>query len=154
MASDRQPKAAVTPADRQIRTGGDPDETDTAHPAWQFHRWDLDHKLWGWRKLDLKDWIRVLAQLQNIETMTWAEIKRAAGGRSAGTNSHSLDLEDFCAEAKARWTQLRLDDWDVIFSLRLQGKLRIYGIRDGRALKVIWHDPFHGDKGGAYPLKN
>lgn len=30
-----------------------------------------------------------------------------------------------------------------LFSLHIDGKTRIYGIRDGRALKLLWYDPDH-----------
>lgn len=156
MAGERRPKAAVPiPAHRQVRTGGiDPNESDKSCPAWQFHRWDLEHQHWGWRKLDLKEWISVLGQLQQFETMTWGAIKSAAGGKGEGkgTNSHHINLSKFCKDAQERWAKLRLEQFDEVFSLRLQGKLRIYGIKEGRALKVVWHDPHHGDARGAYQL--
>ena len=40
------------------------------------------------------------------------------------------------------------------FSLRLTATTRIYGIRDRRALKLLWYDPHHGTTARAvYPVR-
>lgn len=116
----------------------------------------MDHKLWGWNKLTPKLWFRqILPALKAIEGMTWASLKGAAGGRAQGTNHHSLSVDECTKTARDRLVVLRLDDYDQIFSLRLANTVRIYGIRDGRALRIIWHDPYHGENRRAvYPVKN
>jgi len=85
--------------------------------------------------------------------MSWSELKQAAGGRSSGTNNHSLPVDEFVKKAKKRLEELKLDDHDELFSLRLNNTLRLYGIRDGRVLRFVWHDPHHGTDNGAYPTK-
>lgn len=147
------PKAAFNPETRKIKVGGNPENFDIQSIAWHFHRRDRQHPLWGWDKLTAKQWRLILKELEDREKMTWAEIKAQAGGRRVGTNSHSLDVCDFCGDAKRRLEEMGLDDCDVLFSLRLANAMRIYGIRDGRVLQIIWHDPHHGSKEGAYPTK-
>lgn len=78
-------------------------------------------------------------------------MKETSGGRSAGTNHHNLALEGFTRDAKKRLIELKLDDISELFSLRLSNTIRIYGIKDGRVLKILWYDQYHGSKNGAYP---
>ncbi len=161
----RQPKINYNPANKEIRAHyephnrvprvkEDPESTEHLTPAWQFHRCDDEHTLWGWGKLDGKAYLDIIKNLHGFETMTWNQIKQAAGGRSSGTNNHTLSIDEFVKEAKKRLEELKIsDEYEKLFSLRLENKLRLYGIRDGRVLRFIWHDPYHGSKNGAYPTK-
>ena len=36
-----------------------------------------------------------------------------------------------------------MDDIDSIVSFRINATIRMYGIRDGRALRILWYDPWH-----------
>jgi hypothetical protein len=150
----RQPKIRQDIATRQIRTGGDPESTETETIAWQFRRFDKDHPDWGWRKLKAPQWKVVLTHLIDFEGLTWASLKAQSGGRRKGTNHHSLDISKLPAKTRQRWTDLGLDDYDTVFSLRITNTLRLYGVRDGRVMALIWHDPFHGSKRGACPTGN
>ena len=87
--------------------------------------------------------------------MSWGEIKSQAGGKAEGngTNHHALPKDKFTKDAKDRLEILKLDDYEELFSLRLGNKIRLYGIKDGRVLRFIWHDPYHGENKGAYPVK-
>ena len=159
------PKAAYNPVSREVRISHEPNNgqrvrarenpgsTDGQTPAWQFHRCDEDHELWGWAKLNSNEYLDIIKSLHGFEKMSWFQIKQAAGGRSSGTNSHPLAVGEFSSAALKRLQELKLDDVDELFSLRLNGSLRLYGIRDGRVLRFIWHDPHHGKKTGAYPTK-
>lgn len=137
------------PAGKQVRVSEQPESSNTQSPAWQFHKRDKDHATWGWDKLSDADFRALLHDvLCNFESMTWAEILKAAGGRNHGNNHHLIPVEKCCKEAQQRLVDLHLDDLDDIFSLRLDGKTRLFGIRDGRVLRFIWHDPDHS----VYPL--
>ena len=86
--------------------------------------------------------------------MTWAEIMRATGGRTRGNNSHFVQAEKLTRQAKARLAEVG-EEREELFSLRLTATTRIYGIRDGRALKLLWYDPYHGTNAQAvYPVRN
>lgn len=148
------PKTGAEPRAQEIRVGGNPSTHETETISWHFHRLDRDHPLWGWDKLKAGDWKSILDALVSLESLTWAKLKEAAGGRSRGTNHHSLSTEQFCKSARDRLEEIRLDDYDEIFSLRLTNTLRLYGIRDGRVLRIVWHDPHHGSSNGAYPTKS
>lgn len=143
---NKKVRAGGNPPGKQIRTGGDPENFDKESICWQTHRADWDHPDWGWNALSPRQWSRqVRDTLSGLETMTWAEIRGAVGGKTRGTNHHSIPVENLCKAARDRLTVLRIDSWDTVFSLRVSNTTRIYGLKDGRALKVLWYDPHHGD---------
>ena len=80
-----------------------------------------------------------------------ASIKEAAGGKKHGTNHHSLRISELNSTARKRIVELGLDEYDKVFSLRLANTIRIYGIRDGRVMRLIWYDSSHGTKNGVCP---
>ncbi len=149
----RQPKTAQEIAPRQVRTGGDPGSLDRETIAWHFHRLDNPHAQWGWQKLRPADWRDILSHLISFEGLTWARLKEQAGGRRRGTNHHSIEIAEFTAAARRRLSELHLDEFDSLFSLRITNTLRLYGIRDGRVLQLVWHDPHHGSGRGACPTQ-
>ena len=94
-------------------------------------------------------WSNIFPKLRDFESMTWAEILRASGGRSSGNNNHPVKTALLSQSAKSRLADLQQDDAEELFSLRLSGTERIYGIRDRRALKLLWYDRYHGDNSRA-----
>lgn len=146
------PQTRFTPTDREVRVKENPNKTDHETPAWQFYRCD-DHELWGWKKLNPEEKIDIIEKLGGFETMTWAEIKRQSAGKAAGrgTNHHPIPINGFAPDAKKRLREIKLEDIDELFSLRLGNTLRLYGVKEGRVLRFIWHDPHHGNSNGAYP---
>jgi hypothetical protein len=46
-------------------------------------------------------------------------------------------------DARKRLEQLRLDDTDELFSLRLNGQERLWGIRSNDIFSLLWWDPKH-----------
>ena len=134
--------------------GGFPDDKDLETVVWQFGIADLEGT-WGWKTTAGKDWWeKILPKLRDFESMTWEEIMRASGGRKAGTNNHSVEVKNLTPQARDRLEEIQQDDVSELFSLRLDSKTRIYGIRDRRALKLLWYDPYHGNNQRAvYPVQ-
>ena len=154
---DKHAKLRVPPKDEKkprIAKGGFPSRQEYETVAWRFGIADLDGR-WGWRTAAGRDWWEeILPKLQAFEKMTWQEIMRASGGRRRGSNSHSVKVEKLSREAKHRLAELNQDDVSELFSLRLDSTKRIYGIRDGRVLKLLWYDPYHGENARAvYPVR-
>lgn len=154
----KKPKMAAGPGPRGPRIANDPANFDTLTLAWQFHRRDIKHEHWGWEQLSSDAVCQLLCgQMASFEKMTWAEIRGAAGGKGKGkgTNHHEVPIDQFSRDARRRIEELHLDDYESVFSLRLNNTTRLYGVRDGRALILIWYDPHHGDNGkSAVPTKN
>ena len=135
---------------KEVRyTEGTPDRFENETIPWRFSVVDLEGP-WGWRTKAARDWWRyILPKLRLLESMTWAAIQVASGGRRRGTNSHDVKVADLSKRARDRLKEIGQEDIADLFSLRLTGTKRIYGIRDGRALKFLWYDPDHGDNSNA-----
>jgi hypothetical protein len=88
-------------------------------------------------------WNDLHPYLKSLETMTWDEILKASGGRSRGNNNHDVDVDQLGEEAKRDLTDAGVDDVDKVFSLRVNARMRIWGIREGRVLSLLWFDPEH-----------
>ena len=144
----------MPPGGKQVRQRHDPSTQDNETIAWRFNIVDEEGP-WGWRTEAGRRWWRsVLPKMQNFETMTWAQLFQAAGGRRRGNNHHSVEVEKCTKQAKERLVEIGHEDISTLFSLRLEGQVRIYGIRDGRALKLLWYDCHHGNNARAvYPVK-
>jgi hypothetical protein len=147
----RQPKVAKSPNEREIKSPS-PENFDKQTLAWHFRRLDWEHANWGFNKLKPTEWRDLRDSLSSLEGLTWAALKEQCGGRGkrGGTNHHTLEIDELCGAAQGRFTELRLDDYEEVFSLRLTNTLRVYGIRDGRVFVMVWHDPHHGTKNAVY----
>ena len=81
--------------------------------------------------------------LREREDATWQAIESATHGKKGKSNSHHVRVEKLSSDAQKRLKEMKLDDIDEIYSLRLEGKLRIYGIRKYNYLKILWVDTEH-----------
>ncbi len=128
---------------KDVRQKMDASSYEWESPVWQVGAIDSDGE-WGWQRIGRIRWeSEILPKLRNFETMTWSEIERQSGGKTRGTNHHPIPVSDLIPEAQRRLQELQLDDIDELFSLRLTGKARIFGIRRGRAMKILWFDFDH-----------
>lgn len=90
---------------------------------------------WGWGGVTTNDLlVNIIPKLQSFETQTWAQIE--------GSNNHSVDLDKCIKDASDRLAELDINE-DSLFSLRLTGKQRIWGIKDVAILRILWWDPEH-----------
>jgi len=71
----------------------------------------------------------------NFEKMTWVDL--------GSDGCHSIPIGDLAISARKRLIEIKLDDIDELFSFRVTGKGRIWGIRDRNVVKVLWWDPHH-----------
>ena len=97
--------------------GANADNYQTQRPGWQLGRMDLEGP-WPWTNIS----IQVLTEeihpkLRNFESMTWAEITAASGGRNSGTNSHSVEVVNLCKTARDRLEAIGQNDTSELFSL-------------------------------------
>lgn len=93
---------------------------------------------------------KIYPKLVEFERMTWESIEKAVHGKKGKTNSHFVKVENLIKEARDRLDDLGLSDVDEIFSLRLEGEIRIYGPRKLNYMEIIWVDPGHE----IYKLRN
>ena len=91
---------------------------------------------WGWHVATTERLLKyIIPKLHNFESMTWADIP--------GTGSHEIIVDQICREAQDRLVEIDKNDEDTLFSLRLTGKRRVWGIRRGAILHLLWWDPEH-----------
>lgn len=143
------PKVGRAPPDKTPRTGGDPQSYLTQTPVWRFSDFDWDGP-WGEptctsRIGHLRSHIE--QHLASLETMSWSSILSAAGGkgRGKGTNNHEIPRDKFKGEAKKRLEAQNVYA-EKIMSLRLDAGTRLYGVREGNCLRLLWFDPDHKDR--------
>ena len=88
---------------------------------------------------------KIYPKLKDFELNTWDEIRQQTH-KSKGkmkSNNHLVQVGSLCEKARRRLVDLRLDDNDELYSLRLEGTVRIYGIRKENYLDIIWVDLNH-----------
>lgn len=119
--------------------------TNNQKPVWQFSLIDIEG-VNGWKNVSNKNWWeKILPSLQNREQMTWQQIISESGGKSVGngTNNHNIPIEKLSPSARKRLFELGYKDIYELFSLRVSGKERIFGLRQDNILKIIWYDSEH-----------
>ncbi len=103
--------------------------------CWRVDDVDLDGN-WGWDKPNSDILFKtIIPKLHNFESMNWAEVE--------GAENHFISCEFICKDAQNRLKDLNKSDLEEIFSLRISGKQRIFGVRIGFALHLLWWDPKH-----------
>ncbi len=132
----KQPAVRETPqATKAPRLAFDPTSSDALPPVWNVRIMDIDGP-WGWSKATKDDLIRqIQPKLGEFETMNWAEIGQ--------NGSHPIPVYQIVKDARKRLREINQADLDDLFSLRLTGQRRIWGIRDWNILKILWWDPRH-----------
>lgn len=133
----KNPCSSEKPSSEKMpRRGSEPQSSDHETIVWHLNAISKDSQ-WGWTKVKGNEfWKNIAKKMSNFESMTWADIKRNG-------DNHSVSIGQICSDARKWLREKRLEDNDELFSLHLAGKQRIWGIRDGRVLKVLWWDPNH-----------
>lgn len=110
------------------------------YAMFKFERADIHHESWGFN--NSKDLHCLFEKLKSYETMKWSDIDRAAGGRRHGTNSHHIEVTNLCKKAQEALKDMNYAE-DEIYSLRLSGTVRLFGLIRGGILEIIWLDTNH-----------
>ena len=142
-----KPKSRLRTRSDQVRFGADPISYLTQYPVWRFRDFDWDGP-WGYASCEARVGNlrkHIEQHLASFETMTWAEILRASGGRRNGNNNHEMATDKLKPSAVSRLRDKGINA-DTIFSLRLDQSTRVYGIREGNSLRIAFFDPHHTDR--------
>ncbi len=88
---------------------------------------------------------KIYPKLQAFEENTWDEIRLYSHRKKdkAASNNHNVSIQELDKEAQERLNELGYSDRSEIYSLRLEGKIRIYGFREMNFLDIIWVDLDH-----------
>lgn len=110
--------------------------------SWSFALCDRDPSCrWSFCKERLSDcfWDVILPKLRDFESMTVSDIFI-----SAKKQNHGINVNKLSRDAVSRLADMKIEA-EAVHSLRLGGKLRLYGILDGSVYSIIWYDDDHGD---------
>jgi len=103
--------------------------------SWHLRVIDRDGPF-GWDNVDCKETIwEIIEKLSKFEKLMWPEI--------LNRNNHPIHISRLCSEAKRRLKEIGQEDIDELISFRLNGKKRLWGIRELNVLKILWWDPNH-----------
>ena len=133
----KNPTHVETPSTgKNPRRQYEPSGTDHEPPVWKVNLLDREGE-WTWLHIKAEKLKEVvLEKLKNFESMTWHSLQKSK-------QSHQVEINRLCSAAQKRLAIIGQADTDNLFSLRLSGKERIWGIRDRNILKIIWWDPKH-----------
>jgi hypothetical protein len=108
-------------------------------PSWHFSILDWEGD-WGWSKLSNTDFCTILRWMKDVECLSWKEIQIQTVSRA---KHHKMPIGELCRDAQKRLEELCQDDIDEVFSFRLDGKKRLWGIVERGIFKILWWDPEH-----------
>ncbi|MBP2622277.1 hypothetical protein ACVRXQ_13150 [Streptococcus panodentis] len=120
----------------------DPNSYKQSSPVWSFDLADFDHDEWSVLNPDFIE-KEIFKALKSFESMTWQEIDSASGGKKKGTNNHFISFESMINEARNRADELKLLQHESLYSLRIQGKIRLFGVLNNGIYHIVWYDGNH-----------
>lgn len=125
---------------KQVNQKENPDSYNTYNVIFQFKRIDKGGS-WAFNKekCGMDFWDKVLPKINDIEKMTWNEVLVVNKKKN-----HSIEIDQLNKCAQDRLKVLKIYD-DEICSLRIEGKIRLYGLRDKEKFNILWYDDNHGD---------
>lgn len=100
-------------------------------PVWSFARAELD----GPFPFSNASLPTVIEKLKAYESLTWSELKRQ--------RSHPVKTELVSKGARDRLTEIGLGEEAWLYSFRVNAEERIWGLRRGNVIQVLWWDPEH-----------
>jgi len=138
--SQKSPKSSYKPKPKkQPKTSIEniPKSLKEKSPVWVFSKIDIYGK-WGWINLDRHTLTQViLRKIKKFETMKWGEIQKQR------SKHHSMPVANICSDAQKRLKEIGIFDIDELFSFNINGKKRIWGLKDRFIFEVLWWDPEH-----------
>jgi len=133
----KKPYRKIDPSPEKVPRGRKKvEDSDIKLIVWHVGKIDKDGP-WGWKDIEPERlWNNIHSKMSSFESMTWDEVMK-------GGDNHPVSVDGIIPDARRRLEEIGQDDIDELFSLRLSGRERIYGIRAGHIFKVLWRDPNH-----------
>jgi hypothetical protein len=133
----KQVKVSEIPQGRKEAKSAPEEPAMSRKASWQLNRAQMADP-YGWHDLSLKEVLYVQVKPSELERQTWAEIfvKRKHW-------NHSVPVSQLkCPEAR-KWMRRNMPDQTELWTLRLSGAERVWGVfGQGTYLLVFW-DPDH-----------
>ncbi len=131
----KNPSKKRSPNPGKYPRSKDPDSSEKEIISWHFNAIDLEG---DWDCSDIKKELlidNILNRIKSFETMHWSALP--------SSGSHQVSVGLISSSARTRLTEIGQDDIDDLYSLRIDGKARIWGIRDRHIFRLLWWDPNH-----------
>jgi hypothetical protein len=141
VSSNKKPRFDRAPSDstKVPRVNENPNAYYERHPVWRFSLLDVGCPLYGWNLLDGGTLFEIRDRLAYYERMTFREIVDA--------KCHEIETWKLCKDARDRVEELRIHP-ESIMSFRVNSRGRIWGVRTGNVVDLLWWDPKHA----VYPV--
>lgn len=106
--------------------------------VWKFRHLVMDEgKKWTWRtQSDDVLFEKVFSKLANFETMTYHELAQSSG-------SHAIEIDKFNQQVRKELERLEISDIAELFSIRLEGRIRVWCITSFNEFSLLWLDLNH-----------
>jgi len=133
---NRIPKIATEPKPTKTAKIGSPAPVfQGGVMAWRFAGIDKNGP-YAWTNLvDPIAHKEIIDKFSDFENMNEAALKQAG--------CHFIPIEKLCKDAQKRLVDIKLDDLDSLFSLRLSGETRVFCVHRPKYMRVLWYDPKH-----------
>jgi hypothetical protein len=129
----KTPRAVYSPhEDKKPRYATVPNEH--CRPEFKTEQMDMTGP-WGWSNFDGSHIQELFKRIFEFQKLTWQELRN--------THSHLVNVADLDSKAQKRLKEIKKDDLDQLYSLRLSGRERVWAIKDGNLLWLLWWDPHH-----------
>ena len=90
---------------------------------------------WGWQNFNNRELRELIPKIIDFSGLNFSELGHQ--------RSHFVNLNDLVKEAQERLREIKEEDIEKLFSLRLDGKKRIWCIAEGNVLQILWWDSKH-----------
>ena len=119
---------------KQAKTSYYKNSSENQSISWRYSQADQNGR-WAWSNLDDQKYKKVQEKLHKFEQYSMTQL--------IGTGSHVISCDRIISEAKKRLEDIQKDDVDELYSFRISAKERIWCIRDGHIMNILWWDPKH-----------
>jgi len=106
-------------------------------PSWRVNRLQLIDP-YGWHELSLHQIRYIQGKLVEFERKTWNEILVFAKKQN-----HSVPVSGLKCPRARKWMRENMPDQEELWSLRLSGAERIWGVYSEGVFNLIFWDPEH-----------
>lgn len=123
-----------SPAESKLPKSGNFQASSYSNLEFRAGQMDMEGP-WGWNRFDPMNMQDLFHKIFDSQKLTWQTLRE--------NGSHLVQVNDLCTMAQKRLVELSKDDYEELFSLRVTGRKRIWGIKDGSILWLLWWDPEH-----------
>lgn len=132
----------VVSGNKVPKTVVNPDSFYDQTPVWSFSFFDSKHDRWG-LPLDVESIRKLLDKLAEWGKLKWRDLLTDTSGRNGNTKNHPIPVERIIKPAQIRLQERNLDDYEILYSLSINNKFRIWGVMLGHVYYLIWIDLLH-----------